>query len=80
MPVCVLYDVLKNSEFPVWNDFQFCFTARQVDRVKKIIILLLSAHAQMGQIQSQSPANLQVHFPIHGQNITFNSNQIVHRS
>ena len=36
MPVvCVLYDVAKNSKFPVWNDFQFCLTARQT--VKKAL-------------------------------------------
>ena len=28
---CVLYDVLKTSKFPVWNDFQFCFIARQTE-------------------------------------------------
>ena len=43
--VCVLYNILKNSEFPVWNDFQFCFIARQVSRVKKKISLLF-AHVQ----------------------------------
>ena len=32
---CVLYDVLQNSKFPVWNDFQFCLTARQADSQKK---------------------------------------------
>ena len=30
MPViCFLYNTLKNSKFPVWNDFQFWLTARQ---------------------------------------------------
>jgi len=26
--------VLKRRKCPVWNDFQFCLTARQADRVK----------------------------------------------
>ena len=33
--VCVLYDVLKNSRFPVWNDVQFCLNVRQAERGKK---------------------------------------------
>ena len=32
--VHIHYDILKNSKFPVWNYFQFCLIARQVDRVK----------------------------------------------
>ena len=35
--VCVLYNtLLKNSKFPVWNDFQFYLTDRQVDKIKKL--------------------------------------------
>ena len=74
MPVvCVLYDVLKKKkniiEFPVWNDFPFCLTARQAEYE---VISLLSACVRSRQIQRQSTAKLQVRFPIHVQNITIN--------
>ena len=37
--VCVLYDIPKTRKFPVWNYFQFCLTAKQADRLIKIISL-----------------------------------------
>ena len=34
--ISVLYDVLKNKKFPVWNYFQFCLTGRQTKKNNKI--------------------------------------------
>ena len=45
--VRVLYDVTKNSKFPLWNDFQYCLTAVQADRVNRNYHTL--AHAQSGR-------------------------------
>ena len=80
MPVvCVLYDVLKNIKLPVWNDFQFCSSARQADSKKKLISFF-SVHVWLGQIQSQGTEKRQtchpIHFPIRVQNITFNLNKL----
>ena len=42
--VCVLYYILK-KKFPVWNDFQFCSTARQADKSKTRMTTLWSQPA-----------------------------------
>ena len=69
-----IYDILKKSKFPVWNDFKFCLTSRHTDRVK--ILSLLSAHVRLGRMKRRSTVKLQIRFLIHVlirvQNITFN--------
>ena len=66
-------NVLKNSKFLVWNDFNILFDC-QTSRESKTIISLF-AHAQSGQLESQTTDKLQVrfliHIPIQVQNITF---------
>ena len=62
----------KTSKFPVWNDFQFCLTVRQADRVKQLPYSDMHMHAQ-DEIPFNLPnskpkycaTKLQVGFPIH---------------
>ena len=53
MPVdCVLHEIVKNSKFRVWNDFQFCLIAGRVDRGKKTHLAPLCANRVIPRSQT----------------------------
>ena len=66
-----------NRKFLVWNEFQFCLTARQAEWKK--VMSLVSAHVCVIGTNSE-PKNrtikLEVSFLMHVQNITFNFNML----
>ena len=65
---CVLYDILKDIRFPVWNDLKFCLTDRWTDRLKQLLYCECACVLGMRFCpicQIQSTAKLQVHVSIH---------------